>query len=126
MKLKNLINNSNVRKENINSFFDFRRELIKDSLFLDLYFKYKSPRYDLQNTSYQNKIFGDTFVYERNITYDNIEKQYTKLVNNTDKILLFNSGMAAITILIKTYIEGYNKTKINILSTVGYFETDKF
>ncbi len=34
--------------------------------------------------------------------------------------------MAAITILIKTYIEGYNKTKLNILSTLGYFETDKF
>ena len=126
MKLESLIKNSNVRRKKSDCFSDFRRELIKDSLFLDLYFKYKSPRYDSLNTAYQNKLLGDSFVYERNITYDNIEKQYTKLVKNLDKILLFNSGMAAITILIKTYIEGYNKTRINILSTKGYFETDKF
>ncbi|QWQ39131.1 PLP-dependent transferase [Gemella sp. zg-570] len=126
MELKNLVHNSNVRKNKINSFLDFKEELIKDSLFLDLYFKYKSPKYTSQSTYYQNKILGDSFVYERNIKYNNIEEKYNSLIDNKDKILLFNSGMSAITTLITTYIEGYNKTKITILSTIGYFETDKF
>lgn len=126
MKLKKLISNSNVKKDEIRSSVDFRKKLLKDSLFFDLYFKYKSPRYDIENNFFQKNILGDTFVYERNITYENIESQYNKLLKTTDKIFLFNSGMAAITILIKTYIEGYNKTKLNILSTLGYFETDKF
>ncbi|MBK0348274.1 hypothetical protein JDW15_06445 [Aerococcaceae bacterium zg-ZJ1578] len=105
---------------------EFRKRIISDKAYWEILW-YKSS-YKAESVIFeQNKILGDSFVYERNLRYPNIESYYSKMFmvpsGLRSKALLYNSGIAAIVNSIRTYIDGYSRKKINILCSKGYFET---